>query len=943
MMQRNWWDQYEQVAPEAPAAPASPQARPPGYIPGMPAQPTPLELNRDRRDEQDQLLQQKRFDRMTEIELIKLRRQQEIDRRANVAASRLPGDKEKSLQEIVSTVSSLGRSLAGFNPDYLGAGAGIENTSQAYLGIGTPGQRDWWADFRSTDNIVRNQLFGASLTAPEKAAFAQTTITPDMTPEQARVNIERRRDIARSGLQRYRTYLVRSGYGADAIDALIGDALADATTASPVAPGGAGPIGPERNSLTIDSVADFAAGLSGGKYDLAPDGGLTYDGKPVEVSDDIANSPQYREAYLAKFGKVPPVQVSVEGGEGGDPSLLDAELDKAGRRDDIADPFIRGVADVPTMGGSDEIAAAAQTIFGDGTMRENLQRERGITAYDERYNPVPRMAGQVAGSFLLPVPASATTASRLAGVGAGYGAAYGFGSADGSLTDRLAGAASGGLTGAATGFIGGSIAQALAGRGGPGGGGPRGVNPQTVAAAERQGIELTRPDVDPTRRNMYGFLESLPLSGGRVRADLQRGANQIEERLADVGGVAGAVPRPTAGDNLRAAGERYVDRSRTVVDRMYDRADTLSGNAQITPTQALATIDRNIAELSETPSVNAAKLDLMNRLRSDLVDDTGLPRALSVGAIRDLRTNMREVLSANGLRYSDTERRIMGAIDSANGDIASQLDGAALRAFQRADRSYRERADLVDNVVERFIGNSRVNPRSGEQVMSAVENAARPRSGDAASLARLMDRLQPAERQEVAATIASQLGRRGIEGDAAFSPSLFFSQVRDYSPEARAAIFGRQGAADLADLARVSEARAGTLSRLNNSRSGQVVNWMTTLQGLLTTGGGAGAVVGGLTGFGAAAGGGAGAAGAGAIAVGGYVTARMMGNRRVVSALAQAARAQNPQSRGQAVRYLSAIAVREPQLSSEILPVRDALQSALDEADQPQRARVSAQ
>lgn len=601
-----------------------------------------------------------------------------------------------------------------------------------------------------------------------------------------------------------------------------------------------------------------------------------------------------------------------------------------------ANAGLRGAGQSVTLGLLDEIGAAGQTIFEGGTMEDNLRSQRAVDDYDQQYNFLPSLAGQVVGGLALPFPAAANTPMRLAGVGAGYGAAYGFGSANGSLADRLGGAVSGGLVGGAIGGAGGLLSQRLAARGGPRP--PSGVDQRVVDAAERQGVEIVRPDAVPGSRSTYSFLESLPFSGGRVRSDLQRGANQIEQRVADIGETANAVPRQTAGENLREAGERYVDRSRSVVSRMYDRAANLAGNAQVTPSQALKTVDDHIAQLSETPSANSTKLSLLNQLRADLVDQAGNAKPLSIQAIRDLRTAMRDELGAKGLRYSDTERRITQAIDSASDDISSQLQGSALRAYQRADRSYRERVDLVDNVVEKFIGGNRLDKRSGEQVIGAIESAARPRSGNAVALDRLMSRLQPAERKEVAATVAAQLGRRGDDAEAAFSPALFFSQVKNYSPEARTAIFGRQGAADLADLAVISEGRNATMGRLNNSRSGAVGNWMEAVKGVLA-GGGAGAAIGAGTGLGVAAGSGIGFVGAPLIAGGAYVTARMMGNPRVVTALAQAARATSNPARAQAVRYLTTIANREPSLSAEIIPIRDTLQAAL--AQSPGRAAAA--
>lgn len=708
-------------------------------------------------------------------------------------------------------------------------------------------------------------------------------------------------------------------------------------------PGGGGgggtrsDIRPQMQSFSVDNVADLATGLSGGRYTIERDG-LYYSApggrkEMVDLPDQIANSDEYRDAYRAKFGEEPALQVSVTGGSSSTSSPPPGR--GAGGMGETADAFVRGAADTASLGMVDEITAAGRTVFGGGTMRDNLRSERAVDAYDREHHAASRFAGQFAGGFVLPMGrvggGAPPSAIELAKIGSAYSGAYGFGSGEGSVTDRLISAGTNAIAGGVVGYglgRGGEALMNLSRRPSV----SRGVNIDTVQAADRQGIELVRPDVDPTRRSMYGFLESLPIAGGRIRTDLQRGAGQIEQRVADVGGGM-AVPRATAGEGIRDAGERFIERSRAVTNRLYDRAATLAGNARVAPRQALSAIDTHIAELSQTPNANRTKLDLLNQFRSDLVDQNGNLRPLSIQAIRDLRTAMRDELGTRGLRFTDTERRMMQAIDSASTDISSQLSGPALRAYERADQAYRRRVDLVDNVVERFIGNNRNARRSGEGIMAQIESAAQPRSGDAATLTQMMARLEPQERQQVASTIAAQLGRRGQDGDNAFSPSLFFSQVAKYSPEARSAIFGQQGARDLADLARIAEGRAGTLSRLNNSRSGQVGNWFRAVQSILS-GGGAGAGVGAA--MGGVAGAGTGAA-AGIITTplmlgGGYLSARMLGNRRVVQTLVQAANATTPNARAVVLNRIGVLVNREPALRTELVPIQRILSSSIEGA-----------
>lgn len=132
------------------------------------------------------------------------------------------GDAQK-LTDDVSSVEALERALNSFQDDFVGLTADVENMAQGVAGVGTPGQRDWWADFRATDNLIRNQLFGASLTAGEKSAYASTTITPRMAPEEVRRNLQRRLEIARKAAARRFDRLNAAGYNPDEVAAVVGE------------------------------------------------------------------------------------------------------------------------------------------------------------------------------------------------------------------------------------------------------------------------------------------------------------------------------------------------------------------------------------------------------------------------------------------------------------------------------------------------------------------------------------------------------------------------------------------------------------------------------------------------------------------------------------------------------------------------------------------------
>lgn len=147
------------------------------------------------------------------------------DKAKSGAGKSIPDGTAKRVETNVAIRDSLQRAVSGFKDDYAGntVTGGLENTLQSWIGTGTPGQRDWWADFRSTDNQIRNDLFGAALTATEKAAFEATTISERMKPAEVRRNLQRRLDIVTKALDRQKQFLKKNGFSTEAVDALYGE------------------------------------------------------------------------------------------------------------------------------------------------------------------------------------------------------------------------------------------------------------------------------------------------------------------------------------------------------------------------------------------------------------------------------------------------------------------------------------------------------------------------------------------------------------------------------------------------------------------------------------------------------------------------------------------------------------------------------------------------
>ena len=686
---------------------------------------------------------------------------------------------------------------------------------------------------------------------------------------------------------------------------------------------GVGALAPQVQPATVDNVADVLSGLSGGKYTIERNG-LFYtppNGRPepVDASDAVVNSDEYRSAYRAKFGEEPELQVTIEGGRV-DPTSLPVARGQGGIGE-TADAFIRGAADAVSLGAADEIAAAGRTIFGEGTLRDNLRGERAVDAYDQQNNFGARTTGQLAGGVALPIGAGARTAGELARVGALSGAGYGFGSSEGGVVERVPGAAGGALAGAVGGYAFGRAAPAV-------GGALSRLRSSSATrqeagtlreAAERQQVPLAAADLRPGARNMTAFLEASPGGAGPTQRAMMRGNDALEAAAGRIGG--GSVQTPEAiGSMVQDAGRRTIAWSRDRKNELYAAAERLAGDTTVPSRTAVANLEGQIQELAETPNANRGLLSLLQDMRADLVDEAGNLRPLSIGAIRRLRTAMRGEIGGRNLTMTDAERRVSDVIDAASADITAALQQAnprAAEAYRRADAFYAQRQAYVRDVVQNYTG-PRDRPLSGEQAYARIMALTRP-NGDRQRLIQTIRALSADERADVASTVAASLGRSSPEDD--FSPARFVSQAERMTPGARLAVFGSEGAAAVDDLIRIAGAKRDTASSLNRSRSGQVSNYERMLTGGLSLlGAGGGYAAGGVAG---AAVGAAAAAGAKATAL--NLSARLLTNPAFVRWLGRAPRTSDPAVITGHVRRLSAIAVQQPALRGEIVQLQQRL------------------
>lgn len=701
------------------------------------------------------------------------------------------------------------------------------------------------------------------------------------------------------------------------LDAFRGDidkALAGQTSASD--------IGPENQSITPQNIADLLTGSSGGRYSIERDG-LYYTppgGKAelVPVSDDVANSSEYAAAYREKFGEEPPLQATITDTSPG-------SLDKQ-REEQIFDPVVRGIADTVTLGLADELEAGRKTIFEGGEMRNNLAEQRRVDQSDERVNPMLRMGGQLGGA-LVPwgrvigrggLPATPPrSALRMAGEGGALGGAYAFGSAEGDLGDRLSAVPAGAAIGAAlAGGLGAAANRMARGRTpptGPSGGTPSRAD--VMRASRDTGVDLLPADVGGavTRGLTAGarqmFVSELPIATKVAKSVEQAG----EFRGKTAAQVGRALDKEDAGELTRKAANIYAKETGRTGSTLYRRAEELANDVRVSPKKALAALDNQIAELSETPG-GSALLDEMKALRTNLANGD-----FSIRGIRNMRTRIREEADFRGLRGGDTDRRLKTIVEAASEDILDSLADSgnerAAQAFRTADDFWRKRVETIDQVLEPLLGKNA--PRSGEQILGTLERMASRETGDAQRLGRLMNALPDGEAANIRATVISRLGQPANAEQGAFSFSDFIKRWDGMSNKAKETLFPGDSRKALDKLATVAREAKATSAFSNNSNTARSVG----VQALFS------AIVGGAGGLPTAA----------AAAGGQYALGKLLSSKLFVNLLAR-----TPKGDVQAFsRGLSNVARRDPALAQDALGLQRFLEQSF--AQTPLRAAASAE
>lgn len=116
------------------------------------------------------------------------------------------GDLRK-LSEQAGTATALSALADDFKNDYASPLPGVPGVGSVInyagrSGIGDKERANWWQRYNEQINLVRNELFGSALTAPERAAFDRAMVGPDMSADVIKKRLDQQAEAAAKAYNR---------------------------------------------------------------------------------------------------------------------------------------------------------------------------------------------------------------------------------------------------------------------------------------------------------------------------------------------------------------------------------------------------------------------------------------------------------------------------------------------------------------------------------------------------------------------------------------------------------------------------------------------------------------------------------------------------------------------------------------------------------------------
>jgi len=160
-----------------------------------------------------------------------------------------------------------------FKDEYAGYTVGGDLAMNARRrGLWSPASSEaagWWQGYDRYKNLVRNDLFGAALTAQEAEQFEKADIQPNMDPVMVRQNLAKQRAAIESAMKKKAAALIASGYDPEAVYQAYG--ITGAPAAQPP-PAEATASGASPETAVPVTSPDEAKRLPPGTFIRLPDG-----------------------------------------------------------------------------------------------------------------------------------------------------------------------------------------------------------------------------------------------------------------------------------------------------------------------------------------------------------------------------------------------------------------------------------------------------------------------------------------------------------------------------------------------------------------------------------------------------------------------------------------------------------------------------------------------
>ncbi len=473
------------------------------------------------------------------------------------------------------------------------------------------------------------------------------------------------------------------------------------------------------------------------------------------------------------------------------------------------------------------------------------------------------------------------------------GAGAGLGSTVGEDIGGTPGALVGGLAGGLAGYGAANRAMTAAA--------PR--QPNALAqAAQRQNVNLLPADTGgPIARAVTTGTRASPLSVAPVTNAAEAQQQQFGQAVRRTAGREGqVVDTQAAGDTVKKGAQDYIQKSRQLGERLYNRAfEQAKGVTAIKPVKTIEAANAALVRLKNNPAATPSEISGLETFIANIEGGVGIE------GLRNARTKLSEGVYGGNLRSSSEQAMWKGILNNVADDIDAGLRSVgredAANTFRAADKLWRERIEVIDQTLAPIIGKDGL--KSGEQVLSAIEGMTRGNGGGNLRLSRLLSTLSAEEAGNVRATLIDRLGKatpgaQDAQGEA-FSASRFLTNWNRMTPQARASMFpDKETRNALADLATIAEGTKRGQALANTSNTGVALTSANVIAG------------------------GAGAAAnlPATMLVGGsvYLTGKLMASPRFAKLLARTAKLP-PEAANRTFReQLGILASREPALQGDI-------------------------